>query len=197
MMFTAALVVLLQLPLPSVPLPSGFPGGANLERLALDLSGVVKGEMPDVPPVSFPLTGFGLPQTAPPVIAPGETGQLEWSYVVDPNRPVKFRLWVDGVIVKNFATADLTESGTTPRIYTTNPGVLAPFTAAQIGPHTLALTAYDASGESARAELAVMMGFTTPPLPPSGVKYKIVGTGTSGPDGALVLSVTLTPEIVK
>ena len=60
-MLPLILITLLQspLPLPSVPLPDGFLGGANIERLAIDLAGVIAGEMPDVPPPTVPLTGFG------------------------------------------------------------------------------------------------------------------------------------------
>ncbi len=181
-MYLFALVTLLQLPLPSVPLPPDFTGGANIERLAIDLEGVIRGEMPDVPPPTFPLTGFGV-QPAAITLEPGQAFQLEWTRTYAPFRPVKFRLWLNGAIIKNFSAADLTVVGGnvqgTLQTFTTNVGVIPPFTGDQLGAHTLALTAYDAAtaGGTASTEskpedmaLPVTVGFTTPPPPPTGAR---------------------------
>ena len=142
---------------PNINYPPGFTGGAKVDHLMSVMTSVESGML----------------QTGP-TVAPGEAGQLAWDYTVDPNRPVKFRLYVDGIVVRNFTTSDLTESvGTTPGTftYTTNPGVLVPFTTSQLGPHVLAITAYDSRGESARLELAITVAYDTPPASPFGLRW--------------------------
>ena len=144
--------------------------------------------------------------------SPWVTGQVirvEWQRRLDIFRPVKVRLWLDGAIVKNFVTADLTVTGAnvhgTTQTFSTNAGVIPPFTADQIGPHTFALTWYDANGTGGSStlesrpedvSLPVVVGFTTPP--PPGTGFKISGvTAQLAADGTVKVTISVVPEIVK
>jgi hypothetical protein len=164
-MITLVLLSLLfQNPPPTINYPPGFTGGADIATLSKMMEAVRAGTMPDEV------------QTPPPavVIAPGAPLQLEWDYTIDPNRPVQFRLWVDGAIVRNFVSSDLVIAG---NVVTTKAGVVAPFTTAQRGTRTLAVTAFDAEGDSPRSDnqLNVIVGFGTVPPSPSGLRIKVGG----------------------
>lgn len=120
------------------------------------------------------IISFSVQTTTPTNIEPGQSVRLAWFYPnVDlTNHPVKFRLYLDGIVVKNFVAADLeTIAGTTDTEFRTKAGVLPSFTTAQVGKHTWSLTAYDDIGlESGKTDLAITVGWTTAPKPPSGFK---------------------------
>jgi len=197
MLNVVLLVTLLQSPMPLpriVSVPEGFTGGADIAVIARGMAGVLAGELP-------------AEQTGPVTIEPGVVYRLEWQRKYDLWRPVKVRLWLDGAIIKNFTAADLTVTG--PAIqgdlqsFSTNAGVIPPFTGEQLGNHTLALTWYDAgpSGSSVLetkpedAALAVTVAFTSPPPTGTGMKVITIKVGEQA-DGSFKL-LSMVTEIVK
>jgi hypothetical protein len=112
--------------------------------------------------------------TTPATMEPGAPVRLAWDYETAQltTHPVQFRLWLDGNVIKNFTSADLDSTvGATLTTFTTKAGVLPSFTIAQIGKHTLSLTAYDAIDmESDKNDLAIVVGWTSAPKPPIGLR---------------------------
>jgi hypothetical protein len=184
--------------LPRVVYPEGWTGGADIAFLERITAHVRAGIQPlDEPPPT---------QTPVVTIQPGDALRFEWNYTFNPVRLVKFRLWLDTEIYKNFVTADLTATSPTGTFLpgtvvtvTTNPGAIPPFTDKHLGTHTLSLTAYDAASEglgpfneSLREEMAIPIevAFTTRPPAPFSGKVFIVKLAM-GDDGMLrVVSIT-------
>lgn len=198
MLITLALsLILAQSPavLPRVVPPPGFTGGADVAALEPVLARVISGRLPDdymledarpwtAEEIARFMLNFQSPQPVT-TIEPGAPIFATWTWTPNPARPVSFRLWRDGEIIKNFTTADLTVSGTSPQTFITNAGVIPPFTAAQRGARTLSLTAYDPACEAAqqqgcesnraRVSITVQVGFTSPPPDPGGFAVKVGG----------------------
>ena len=124
------------------------------------------------------LMSGGINMQQPPVtMQPGDPLRVAWDYdaaSITQRPSISFRYYLDDVKVKDFVASDYvmtTANGL--NTYTVNAGVLPAFNQQQLGPHTLAVTAVDSGMESAKATVAVVVGFTVPPPPPSGFRLFI------------------------
>lgn len=134
-------------------------------------------------------------QPAPVTLKPGDPVRLAWNYDAASMtaRPVQFRLYVDGVVSVNFKSTDLVSTTAAGVMtFTTNAGIVASWTQAQIGTHLYEVTAYDSEGESTtRASLSIEVKYGTPPPGPTGLRPYTV-QGQIGADGTITL--VLTPQ---
>lgn len=104
-------------------------------------------------------------QTLTVTIKPATPFQIQWDQLLEGTFTARYRWWCDGVIVKNFAPADLTISPTfnedrTQAITATVPGLPA-------GAHSCFVSAYDTGAvfpemKGEAIPLAVGTGPTTP-----------------------------------
>jgi len=138
---------------------------------------------------------FALQSTA--TIEPGKPYQHEWAHSGE--KDPFFRLKEDGKLVRDFTAAELTITAgpSGERVYTTNPGVMAPYTSAQVGTHNYTLHAVVKSVtgtdlESAPLTMTVNVGWTDPPPPV--LRWNLKGTATVDAAGNLTIVLTGTPE---
>lgn len=101
------------------------------------------------------------------VIPPGVSVQLQWTddYIIEPT----FKLYLDTVLVRTFASADLIKD-TVAHTFTTKPGIVPAFTVAQLGAHTWSLSASYTIFESGKVDIPLSIAFTTAPALPKGFK---------------------------
>lgn len=128
---------------------------------------------------------------APTVVAPNAPYTLLWTHQGDPG--VQFRLYIDGAVVHNYTSAELTKSATPDAT-----GVYS-YSAAGIpmaapGSHTLILSAYVACSLNGSATLSEceaksdplnqLTAYTAAPAKPGGfvIKITIVVKPTGGDD---------------
>jgi hypothetical protein len=122
------------------------------------------------------ISGFGQ-TTTPLIIEPGVPVQAGWQHSAAAGKTIRFRLYVDGVLQKEFTDAELTVtvSATDPtaKTYVTKAGVLAAFPLAYRGTHVLGLTAFDPNGGESARDAALLtikvepITTTPPPSPPA------------------------------
>jgi hypothetical protein len=140
--------------------------------------------------VLYSLVGLASGQTTPPTVQPGDPYRLSWTYLAADlaARPVQFGLTVDSGAKQTFAPADydVATDATGTSTYTTHAGVLTPFTAAQLGAHTVTLSAFDASG-AASATLALQVGWLSLPKPPANFQLYTPKIGLDPATGQLRL----------
>lgn len=125
--------------------------------------------------VASPVLTLSTQQQTAASLQPGDAYRLSFDYdaAVMASHPVTFRFYVDDVKVKDLTAADYAMTNANGlNTYVTNAGAFAAFTQAQLGSHTLAVSAVDATGveSTTKASIAVVVGWMTPPAPPSGLK---------------------------
>jgi hypothetical protein len=116
-------------------------------------------------------------QTLTVTLKPNTPFQIQWDQLLEGTFTARYRWWCDGVIVKNFAPADLTISDTlnvdrTQAITATVPGLA-------VGSHSCFVSAFDpgAAFPEMKGEaipLAVGTGPTTP------LRLRVIVTVTGG-----------------
>lgn len=129
--------------------------------------------------IALLLFAMGVGQAQPIVIGPGTSYTIQFLH--DGQRDPQFRLWIDGQIVKNYTSAEVTKSA--------QPDANGQYTYAvpglpiAKGAHTLMLSAVNAAGETKSDPLGVSGDWATAPAKPGSLLIIKVTVQTQGGGG--------------